>query len=86
MVCGVLAMIISIKKEANYQNALYEKQMLEYRLEHIEDNLIGNEILYLEITEFNNELRSCKYYSGNLWIGLFFNDKIATIEYIEIER
>ncbi|MCM1306479.1 MAG: hypothetical protein NC037_01010 [Bacteroides sp.] len=78
------AMGVQIPKEKDYQAVLYEKEVLEYRLEHIEENLVGNEILYSEIIEFNNQLRDCKYYSGNLWLNLFYNDKIATIDYIGI--
>ena len=81
---SIVVMAIQIPKDKDYQKTLYEKQVLEYRLDHIEDNLVGNEILYSEITEFNNQLRECKYYADNLWVGLFHNDKIATIDYIEI--
>lgn len=43
-------------------------------------------MLYSEIVDFNNELRGHKHYSDNLWIGIFFNDKIANIEYIDISK
>lgn len=82
IIASAFAMGVQLPKEKNYQKVLYQKQVLEYRLDHIEDNLVGNEILYSEITDFNNLLRECKYYADNPWIGLFYNDKIATIDYI----
>ncbi len=74
-----------ISKDKNYQDALYEKEVLEYRLENKDENLVGNEMLYSEITKFNNELREHKTYCNNLWLNLFHNDKIATIDYIELK-
>lgn len=85
-VCVLIAMIAQIPKENNYQKAIYEREILVYRLKHKEENIVGNEMLYSEIIDFNNELRTIKRYSNNLWVGLFFNDKIATIEYIEIDK
>lgn len=81
---GIVILCIQIPKETDYQNALYEKEVLEYRLENKDENLVGNEMLYSEITKFNNELRKHKTYSKNLWLNLFYNDKIATIDYIEL--
>jgi hypothetical protein len=46
--------------------------------------LSGNEMLYTQIMEFNNELRTTKRWSENAWVGMMYNEKIATIDYIEI--
>ncbi len=81
---SIVILCIQIPKETDYQNALYEKEVLEYRLENKDENLVGNEMLYSEITKFNNELRNHKIYCNNLWLNLFHNDKIATIDYIEL--
>lgn len=84
IIASGFAIGVSVSKEKDYQNTLYEKQVLEYRLDHIEDDLVGNEVLYQEIVDFNNKLRECKFYCDSPWIGLFYNDKIATIDYIEM--
>lgn len=68
-----------------YQNVLYEKEMLEYRIEHIEENITGNELLYNDIVEFNNELRSVKKWANSPWTNWFYNQDIATIDYIELD-
>lgn len=83
---GLTILCIQVPKDKNYQNALYEKEVLEYRLENKDENQVGNEMLYFEIVEFNNELRTHKTYSKNLWLNLFYNDKIATIDYIELNK
>ena len=69
----------------NYQNALYRKEMLEYRIEHMDEDVIGNEMLYNDIVEFNNELRSTKKWAENPWTSWFNNQKIADLDYVVLE-
>lgn len=80
------AFIVSnaIGYELNYQNILHEKEMLEYRIEHMEENITGNEMLYNDIVEFNNELRAEKKWANNPWTDWFNNKNIASLDYIEI--
>ena len=68
-----------------YQNALHEKEMLEYRIEHMEENLTGNEMLYNDIVEFNNKLRNTKKWANSPWTNWFNNQDIASIDYIDID-
>lgn len=68
-----------------YQDTLHKKEMLEYRIEHIEENITGNEMLYNDIVEFNNELRSVKKWADNPWTNWFNNKDVAAIDYIEID-
>ena len=70
--------------DVEYQNTLHEREMLEYRIEHMEENITGNEMLYNDIVEFNNELRSVKKWANNPWTNWFNNEKVASIDYIEI--
>ena len=92
--CGVLGAIILFVtilagigcqaiKQQSYERMLYEKSILEYRLEN-EINTVGNEMLYNDIVEFNKELRSTKYWSKNFWTNWYNNDLVANIDYIEI--
>ena len=73
-------------KDTDYEAALYEKQVLEARLEQLENSpySIGNEYLYHDIVEFNNELRSVKKWANNPWTSWFNNEKIASIDYVDI--
>lgn len=81
----ILILINVCSYDVDYQNALYQKEMLEYRIEHMEDNVTGNEMLYNDIVEFNNELRKTKKWANNPWTNWFNNQDIAAMDYIELE-
>ena len=85
LVVGGLCLPVQVNKEVNYQQALHEREILVYRLEHREENIVGNEMLYSEIVEFNNDLRFTKKWASSPWVGCFHNDLIADIDYIEYE-
>ncbi len=78
-----LGLRVQIAKDTDYQAALNEREALVYRLEHREANLVGNEMLYSEITEFNNSLLVTKKWADSPWLGCFYNEKIADLDYIE---
>jgi len=75
-----------IPSQINYEKTLHRKEVLEYRLENIENDTVGNEYLYGDIVEFNNEVRAVKYWSKNLFTNWFYNKKIASIDYIEFKE
>ena len=85
IICIIGILTIHVPKEIDYQNALYEKEVIEYRIENIDENLVGNEFLYNDVVTFNNELRKVKMHTNNLWVNWFWNEKIATIDYIDFE-
>lgn len=69
----------------DYNMMLYEKEVLEYRLSNCDEiEFTGNELLYRDITDFNNKIRTTRYYINNPWVNWFANEKIASIDYIEI--
>jgi hypothetical protein len=72
--------------ELDYQNTMHEKEMIEYRIEHIEDNITGNEMIYNDIVEFNNKLRFEKKWANNPWTSWFNNKYIASIDYVELNE
>ena len=86
IVLGTLILCPRSTWELDYENKLYEKQVLEYRLEQVDDNITGNEMLYNDIVAFNNGLRRTKRLSNSPWTNWFFNKDIATIDYIEITQ
>lgn len=98
VVCGRMIMLLSLTvlcvtcvlwgycgltKNVEYDKKLHEKELLEYRLKN--EQLPGNELLFKDITKFNNEIREIKYYSNSFVVGIFYNEKIATIDYINFE-
>ena len=84
IVLGVMIIGTQSARDLDYENKLYEKQVLEYRLEQVDDNITGNEMLYNDIVAFNNGLRRTKRLANSPWTNWFFNKDIATIDYIEI--
>lgn len=83
--CVVIGIIdVQINEDICYQNKLYEREMLEYRIDSKEDDIIGNEMLYNDIVEFNNSLRSVKKYANNPFTSWFYPEDVAMIDYIDI--
>lgn len=82
-VCIIIISIEQIGKDVKYKNTMYEKEVLEYRIENANDNIVGNEMLYNDIVEFNNSLRSTKKWANNPYVNWFWNDDVAQIDYIE---
>lgn len=79
----IIITIIQSNADVNYQANLERREMLIYRLEHQDDNLVGNELLYQEIRAFNENLREHKKWANNPWVNWFYNEKNATFEYID---
>ena len=75
---------VQINRDVDYQNKLYERTTLEYRIENEDAHTTGNELLYRDIVKFNNSLRMTKKWANNPWVSWFWNGDIATIDYIEI--
>lgn len=84
-ICVIAILCTQINKEVNYQNALYEKEVLEYRIENMDEDITGNEMLYNDIVEFNNTLRNTKKWANSYFTNWFYNENIASIEYVEFE-
>ena len=84
LMVSTTAINANINKDIDYQNMLYKREMLEYRIDHIDKNVVGNEMIYNDIIEFNNQIRRTKKWANNPWTNWFYNDDIATIDYIEL--
>ena len=84
--CIIAVLCTQVSKETDYQNKLYEKEVLEYRIEKLDENITGNEMLYNDIVEFNNSLRITKKWANSPWTNWFHNADIATIDYIELGK
>ena len=85
LISGCIVLCNAASYDLDYQNALHEREVIEYRLDHMEENIVGNEMLYNDIVEFNNILRSQKKWANNLWTNWFNNEKIAALNYIELD-
>lgn len=85
ILCTIAIIDVNVNKDIYYQNTIYEKEMLEYRIDNMEDNIVGNEMLYNDIVEFNNELRSVKKWAYNPFTNWFYVKEIAAINYVELD-
>ena len=85
MITGGISIGTVINADLDYENTIYERDVLEYRLEQLDENMTGNELLYNDIVEFNNNLRYTKEWADSPWTSWFFNQKIVDIEYIELD-
>lgn len=85
--CSIVFVLINVTNyDVEYQNMLHTKDMLEYRIEHMEENITGNEMLYNDIVEFNNTLRAEKKWALNPWTNWFNNQDVASIDFIELDK
>lgn len=75
---------VQTTKDLEYQKVIYEKEVLEYRIENINQDIVGNELIYNDVVEFNNELRGVKKWANNPWTSWFNNSKVAAIDYIDL--
>ena len=86
LLCVTFGLANVIAYDIDYQDMLSQKEMLEYRIEHMEENITGNEMLYNDIVEFNNALRFEKKWANNPWTSWFNNQDIASIDYVELDK
>lgn len=88
IVSGIMCLCINadINVDLEYQNMLLERKSIEHRLEQAEseDSFMTNGGVYYDAVRFNNDLRAYKTYTHNFWVGLFWADKPAELEYIEL--
>lgn len=88
LVCGIMCLCINadINVDLEYQNMLLERKSIEHRLEQAEseNSFMTNGGVYYDAVRFNNDLRAYKTYTHNFWVGWFWADKPAELDYIEL--
>lgn len=81
-ICLTMIIVAHINVDVHLQVLQNTRDMLVYRLEHINELPAGNEMLYSEITEFNNQLYRNIINSQNPWISWFYNSAFNNIPLI----
>lgn len=84
--CGFVILDMNAGKDIDYRNMLDKRELIEYRIEDKGRNFVSDGKLYSDIAEFNNSLRKEKEGANSPWTNWFYNDDIATIDYIEVEE
>ena len=76
-ICGFS---ISYAENMKYESKMAEREMLVYRLE----NQSNDALLYGDIVEFNNWIRTNKLWAENIWTNIYNYQKCKSIEPINI--
>lgn len=82
ILCLVMMCIHLPSDQVQYNQIKMEYDILQYRVEHIEDNNVGNELLYNDVVEFNQRLYEIKRVANNKWINWFVVEKVAELDYV----
>ena len=83
-----IAIIENAYSDKFYTDLVEKRELVEYRLEQISNdkNLLVNGGTYEDLLDYNSTIRSYKTYSDNFWIGWFYADNIAKLDYIPLPK
>ena len=88
--CGICCLVenYGAQAEKTYEDLAHTKAVIEYRLENsnTDESLTINGGVYDDLIEYNNTIREYKMMTHNFWVGWFYSDKPATLEYIELPK
>lgn len=89
-VCALVAItsiiVATAENGVTTDNLIEQRNAIEYRLEQCDKdvNIMINGGVYNDIVEYNNTIRKYKKWSHNPWVGWFWSDGPAELEYIEL--
>jgi hypothetical protein len=94
--CSIFGMLVThIGAYGRYEVQIMKQQVIEYRLDRIEegfyeDFMLNGEIgtlesTYSDLIEFNATIIPAKTYGDSFWIGWFYNQYYKDIELITLE-
>jgi hypothetical protein len=89
-ICTLIAIIFiidaAVENDITTDNLIEQRNAIEYRLEQCDEdtNIMVNGGVYNDMVEYNNTIRKYKKWSHNPWIGWFWADGPAELEYIAL--
>ena len=89
-VCVIIAIAAIISAAAQdgivTENLIAQREAIEYRLEQCEEdtNVMINGGVYDDLVEYNAEVRRHKRWTHDPWVGWFYSDSPAELEYIKL--
>lgn len=86
IVLGAVALGINASEDTIYFEKIETYNMLNYRLEHQEDNIVGNEMLYSDIMDFNSWIYANRKWATNPWTNWFNYQSCLEIPIINYQR
>lgn len=85
--CSIMIISVQFDKDIIYQDMLERKATIEYSLEQMKNNdknVTINGGVYMDILEYNKEVRSAREWAKNPWTNWFYLQKIADLDYIPL--
>ena len=79
---GIAAVVTECEESVVYENAIAEYNMLQYRLEHQENDAM----LYSDIVKFNERMRTNARWARNPFVSVWYYQRCADIPLIEIKE
>lgn len=88
LICGASMIQAAIDNDLTTANFVERKAAIEYRLDQCNDdkNVIVNGGVYMDIVEYNHDLREYKKWAPNFWIGWFYASGPVDLDYIELPK
>ena len=89
-VCAIVAIVFIIIAAAQNdiitEDLIAKREAIEYRLEQCDEdtNVTVNGGVYSDLIEYNAEVRRHKRWTHDLWVGWFYSDGPAELEYIKL--
>ena len=80
-ICIVQCTVSKVNADIEYQNALRQYEVIEYRLK---ENKNDTNLLISDIVEYNNKVCEYKKWKNNFWLNWFYPADIDKLEYIEL--
>lgn len=87
IIVAIVAIIIAVvQNDIITENLIAQREAIEYRLEQCDEdtNIIVNGGVYNDLVEYNAEVRYHKRWTHDPWVGWFYSDGPADLEYIEL--
>lgn len=90
-VCLIICIILLIVGHCAVDNRIVERKIehdgivKQIELLKKEDGSISSNVVIDKVSEWNRDVRYCKYWSNNIWTNWFFDKRyVDSLEYIEI--
>ncbi len=88
--CLTLISMVQIPKNVDYEKMINKRDIIEYRLELIENGTLNNTYaevqLYADITDYNQIVIHAKRWSQNPFTSWFHNELIGSLDIIEFKE
>ena len=87
IIIAIVAIIIAAaQNDILTEDLIAKREAIEYRLEQCDEdtNIVVNGGVYNDLIEYNAEVRRHKRWAHDPWVGWFYSDGPAELEYIEL--